>query len=239
MQPYRIAITSSSSPSCLDAPVRACESPPPPPVRWAKEALVASALVLVGASSVWAANAVARAGHVEIAPNALAHVRAKHRPAQPPARSRSAVRRETPAPTAARALLVGVHDPKVLVDRAKKLEGLGLDLSVVDVPISDVVASSWPDGSALWPASWLPIYDRSRTLSGFEIVGIPATSPLRVAGFADGDRVLAVDGYDFRDDALGKLDAKLVLRRGWVVVEVERGEHRVVLSLHWRPSRAA
>ena len=81
MQPYRIAITSSSSPSCLDAPVRACESPPAPRTRWAKEALVASALVLAGASSAWAASAVARAGHVEIGANALAHARTKHRPA--------------------------------------------------------------------------------------------------------------------------------------------------------------
>ena len=224
MQPYRLAIASSSAPSCLDPPIRACE--PQPRRTWRLEALAAAALTLAGVSGVWVGRQIGHGGHVEIAPTALTLARRHARPTRPKAA------RAPRLTTSEHALLRGEHDPKKLTARAKTLASLGADVTVVDVPISNEIQSEPIFGNDF--TQWKPVFDPQGNIAALEVGGLPRSSPLHAAGLSDGDRVLSVDGWDLEDDRMLDLDANAVRKRGWVVVELARGTHRVVLSVHWK-----
>jgi len=227
MQPYRLAIASSSAPSCLDPPIRACE--PQPRRTWRLEALAAAALTLAGVSGVWVGRQIGHRGHVEIAPTALAL--ARHTP-RAKSRERRQPARASRLTTTDHALLRGEHDPKKLTTRAKTLASLGVDVTVVDVPISNEIQSETILGNDF--TQWKPVYDMENKIVALEVGGLPRSSPLHAVGLADGDRVLSVDGWDLEDDRMLDVDANAVRKRGWVVVELARGTHRVVLSIHWK-----
>jgi hypothetical protein len=229
--PYRFALASRNAPTCLDPPIRACRAPEPP--RRVEMAL-ALALGVVAATGLYAERAIGHGGHVEIAPGAVALAR-PHAPAHAHAHARARTpppARTAPAPPAQHALLKGLHAPKELVARARKLEALGADVAVMEVSIPSLFAS-WPGDDQLWPSSYQPVYGLGRRLEGLAVHGVPAESPLRVAGIADGDVVLGIDGYDFGDLSLREIDAAAVRARGWLVVEIARAEHHVVLSIRW------
>ena len=235
MQPYRLAIASSSAPSCLDPPIRACE--PQPRRTWRLEALAAAALTLAGVSGVWIGRQIGHRGHVEIAPPALALARR----AQPAKRRERPTRQARPAraappKTADRAFVVGAHDPKALVAQAKKLAAIGVDLTISEVTVS----RAFPRGDKtellddLAPITWLPLHDDTHGVLALEATRVPATSPLSAAGLVDGDCVVSIDGWDFTRDPTIDPVAKDDVLRAWSVIELVRGGHHVVLSIHWK-----
>ncbi|HEY1956990.1 MAG TPA: hypothetical protein VGH28_15330 [Polyangiaceae bacterium] len=198
--------------------------------------LTAGTLVFAGVFGVWAGRAIGHGGHVEIAPTALAHARS-HAPARAKRSERPrATRAVHELTTSEHALLHGVHDPKQLVARAKTLASLGLDVTVVDVPMSDAFSTEQGFGNRFWP-TWKLVYDAQHALAALEVAEMPRASPLRVAGLTDGDRVESIDGWRFQEDEIDKLDPNAVRKRGWVVVELERGGHHVVLSIRWGEKR--
>jgi len=191
--------------------------------------LVFACAFLTGAVGAATYRAVGHGGHVEIAPAAIAHARGHRpkrevRPAPPP---------PAPAASAPAPFLYGVHEPKTLLARARELQSLGLDVSVVDVQMGKTF-TEWPDRmSDFWPTASVPLYGRDHHLDGLEIHGIPQRSPLRVAGLVDGDQLLAIDGYPLASDDKMEIDPNVIRHRGSMIVEIARGDHHVVLSIHW------
>jgi hypothetical protein len=234
MQPYRLAIASTTSPTCRDPPLRPCAGAAP---RRRLEGFaglgVALALGAVTAAFAVRAEAAMTRGHVEIDPHAL--VVARRHAVAPRARAVRTARVPVAKvePLAPRALLVGVHDPGKLVARAKTLASMGLDVSVAEVRLAHDF-SAWTDLGFL-PRTSQPIYDARGAIGAFELHGIPRDSPVRVAGFTEGDRLLGIDGYDFGDDSIRNLDVLRARTRGWLVAELARGDHHVVLSVRWAP----
>jgi hypothetical protein len=181
---------------------------------------------IVAAVGGFTLRAVGHGGHVEIAPHALALM---HKASRPPPKPES-----RPAPVsnlvAMRPWVGGGHDPARLVARAREMQGLGLDMTVIEVPFGKRVAHS--DLSTLWPES-LPIYGRDHHVDALELRHVPAESLLRVAGVSEGDELLGIDGYRFDDDSFDGLDTRAIQKRGSVVIELGRGGHHVVLSIRW------
>ena len=232
MQPYRVALASKASPSCLDPPIRACEPPPTARVRVGAAVVVAIAMASA-LGGVCAARAAAHRGNIEIGPAALRHARV-HSTRRAP---RTTIASRTRPPTATvleRPLVVGVHSPKELAARAKQLASLGLDVGVGEVTLpGDVSAEVF--APSFWPATWVTHGDATRAVDSLELRGLPTSSPLRVANLQDGDQILAVDGCAVGDACFHELDARRVLGRGWVVVEIARGGgHHVLLTIRWR-----
>jgi hypothetical protein len=127
----------------------------------------------------------------------------------------------------------GTHDPKALLTTAKDLQWLRLDLSLDEVWMAKPFAS-WLDRYVdFWPSHVLPVYGPGHHLDGLELREIPAESPLRTAGFVEGDQLLGIDGYTFASDTFKNVDVLEARKRGWAVVEVARANHHVVLSIHW------
>ena len=192
--------------------------------------LVFACAFLTGAVGAITFRAVGHGGHVEIAPAAIAHARAAHRVTKREARPTP----PPPAPLASApaAFLSGVHEPKALLARARELQSLGLDVSVVDVQMGKPF-TEWPDRMIdFWPTASVPLYGRDHRLDGLEIHGIPRHSALRVAGLVDGDQLLGIDGSTLAEDKM-EIDPNVIRHRGWMVVEIARGDHHVVLSIHW------
>jgi hypothetical protein len=219
--PYRLAM------SCLDGP------PPLDPPRKRQfpiEALILACAFVAAGSGIATLHAIGHGGHVEIGPAALAHAKKpKARPAPPP--TRSVTPREEQRPVAQAALLRGgTHDPKTLLALAKQLQSLGLDVTVAEVQIAKSLESL--TNESVWPRL-LPVRGAGGAVDAMEVRGMPASSPLRAAGFADGDQVVAIDGYDIERGVAG-VDALHTKQRGWTVVEVTRANHHVVLSIRWQ-----
>ena len=125
-------------------------------------------------------------------------------------------------------------EPSEGLSRARELQSLGLDVSIVDVQMAKPF-TEWPDTQLdSWPMSPLPVYGPARHLDALELHGVPLGSTLRVAGIAEGDQLLGIDGYTLAGDTLQtKLDPNVIRKRGSMVVEIARGDHHVVLSIHW------
>ncbi len=236
MNPYRLALPLHTS-SCLDPPRATCLEPPKKRrIEWLLGAGIGVALV----TGMYASHAIGHGGHVEIAPAALAHARAHITKREPRRKTVPAATRApdtTPhavtAPT--HAWLVGSHDAKSLTSRARQLASMGLDVTVVDVPLSNALAQ-WPDfRENSFPMDSVPVRDTaSGHVDAIEIRGLPESSPLRVAGIANGDQLLGIDGYRLEDDSLRFVDVLGIRARGSMIVELARGGHHVVLSIHWK-----
>ncbi len=231
--PYRLALSSATSPTCLDPPLRACD-PPPTKKRPRIEILLAGCAVIAGTVGVVTLHAVGHGGHVEIAPAALAHARSHVRPKREATPAPTHTRTERPPAVAKMPFLSGAHEPKELLSHARELQSLGLDVSIVDVQMAKPF-TEWPDTQLdFWPTSSVPVYGPARHLDALELHGVPLGSTLRVAGIAEGDQLLGIDGYTLAGDTLQtKLDPNVIRKRGSMVVEIARGDHHVVLSIHW------
>jgi hypothetical protein len=90
-------------------------------------------------------------------------------------------------------------------------------------------------GANLWPARVVSVHGPGGHVDGVELQGIPRDSPLRAAGLAEGDQLLAINGYSFADDTIEQGTSLMQARNlGWTVVEIARGDHHVVLSIRWQ-----
>jgi membrane-associated protease RseP (regulator of RpoE activity) len=244
MNPYRLALSPAASSSCLDPPrARSCAEERAPPKRRI-EMLLAAAFGAALATGSYALHAVGHGGHVEIAPAALALAHAHTHAQTKPKKVASAQKREPhraerteSALFPQRAWVAGSHDPKTLFARAKQLESIGLDVTVVDVPLATPLGM-WTDVAAnVFPMHSLPVHDAAGHVDALEIHGLPLSSPLRVAGIAEGDELLAIDGYRFDNDTIRDIDVVAARARGAVTVELVRAGHHVVLSIHWKAVR--
>jgi hypothetical protein len=232
-QPYRQLACAPVHPhTCLDPP-RTCQ--PSASASPQMRLLLDMAIVVIGVLSVGgiaAAAVTSTRGHVEIAPNALTKITKK-----PPMRTPRATPPPPPTATASQlawvpAWIGGSHDPKKLLERARALEALGLDMTVIEVSLADPALAVRLD--EMWPQTTLPVYDASRhSVEAFELRALPLRSPLRAAGFADGDQVLGIDGYRFDEGTIADIDVLAIQKREHAVVEVVRGTHHVALSLRW------
>lgn len=218
--PYRFAL------SCLDTPPAPCE--PPKKRTLPIEALILACAFVAAGSGIATLHAVGHGGHVEIGPAAIAHLKkSAHKPVEKKPRPHV----ERPTSVAQTPLLRGgAHDAKTLFATAKQLEALGLDVTVADVQLAKLPS----DPSSFWPASTVSVRGQGGHIDGVELHGIPTDSPIRLAGLADGDQLLGVNGYSFADDTIEQGTALMHARNlGWTIVEVARGNHHVVLSIHW------
>ncbi len=244
MQPYRttdaaLCLTpwSATTHTCLDPPRETAEAKRRGPFfELVVSTLIACAFVGgVGFGSL-SLNELGRSGHIEIAPNALA--RHPKRPANAAKKAEPAAQGGLPLPASTlkpvRPFLGGVHDPKKLLAWARELETIGLDVTVSEVPLSKVLSDT--PHQEVWPTQSRPIHGYGG-VEAFELRGIPASSPLRVLGIADGDQLLGIDGYRFDNDSFYSIDMLAIQKRGFAVVELARGEHHVVLGIRWDPKK--
>ena len=234
MNPYRLALPLHTS-SCLDPPRAAC---PEPAKKNRIEWLLGAGLGVALVTGIYVSHAIGHGGHVEIGPAAIAHARAHSPPPKKETRhAKSPLPRQVEPrfTTPTRAWLTGSHDAKALTARARQLATMGLDVTVVDVPLSSAL-TQWPDfRENYFPMDSVPIRDAiSGHVDAIEIRGLPESSPLRVAGIANGDQLLGIDGYRLDDDSFRFVDVLGIRARGAMVVELARGGHRVVLSIHWK-----
>jgi hypothetical protein len=221
--PYRLAM------SCLDTPAASLD--PPRARHFPIEALVCACALVAAGTGVATLHAVGHGGHIEIGPAALAHVKKKPKPIEnKPATRRAAV--ERPASVAQMPLLRGdVHDSKTLLATAKQLESLGVDLTVVEVQLPKMASA---DGY-IWPESTVAVRGAAGHIDGLEVRDIPRNSPLRMAGLADGDQLLGLNGFTFVDDTIERgVGLQHARNGGWMVAEIARGNHHVVLSIRWQ-----
>jgi membrane-associated protease RseP (regulator of RpoE activity) len=218
--PYRLAL------SCLDTP----PAPEPPRKRqFPIEALVLLCAFVAAGTGIATLHAVGHGGHVEIGPAALAHVK-KTKPIEKHPRPR-VERAASSAIAQAPLLRGGAHDGKTLLATAKQLEALGLDVTVADVELAKMEWSA----KSMWPARFVSVHGPGGHVDGVELQGIPLDSPLRAAGLAEGDQLLAINGYSFADDTIEQGTSLMQARNlGWTVVEIARGDHHVVLSIRWQ-----
>jgi hypothetical protein len=199
------------------------------------EALIFACALIAAGTGIATFHAVGHGGHIEIGPAAVAHAHAHAQKTRvEPKRSRTppAPPPSTSALVGQRPLLRGAHDPKALLATAKDLQWMRLDVSIGAVEMAKpfLTRDAYAD---FWPGRVLPVYGPGDHIDGLELRGIPADSPLREAGFADGDQLLGIDGYDFYDDTFKNVDVVQARKRGWAVVEIARANHHVVLSIHW------
>ncbi len=234
MHPYRLLPSASTNAhTCADPPFRACSGFSDDD-RWSRFASNVLTVVVLGAlmgvSGVGVARALTEGGRIDIAPTALAHIEKKPAKETKPASKPAPPTKSSLAPV--RPWLGGTHDPKKLLERANALEALDLDMTVADVHMSS------PDpltaAQAVWPTTLLPVYTREGKPVSFELRSFPKDSPLQQAGFREGDQLLGIDGYSFNGTSIGDMDPLAVQKRGSAVVELARGDHHIVLSLHWR-----
>ena len=216
--PYRLAM------SCLDSPP---PLEPPKKRQFPIEALILACAFVAAGSGLATLHAVGHGGHVEIGPAALAHSKKKPKPVE----KTPAPRVERPTSLAQMPLLRGgAHDSKTLLATAKQLEALGLDVTVTEVQLAKMPASP----ADFWPASTISVRGSGGHIDGVELHGIPRESPIRVVGIADGDQLLGVNGYSFADDTIEGAGLMHARNLGWTIVEIARGNHHVVLSIHWQ-----
>ena len=218
--PYRLAL------SCLDTPP-ACE--PPKKKNFPIEALILACAFVAAGSGLATLHAVGHGGHVEIGPAALAHSKKP----KPHATTTSQPRAHVDRPTSSAQLPLlrgGAHDAKTLLATAQQLEAAGLDVTVVDVHLP---SSRWPIESIM-PASTPAVHGLGGHIDGVELRGIPASSPLRLAGITEGDQLLGINGYSFADDTIERGTLLMNAHNlGWTIVEIARGNHHVVFSIRW------
>ena len=218
--PYRLAM------SCLDTPRAPCE--PPTKRHFPIEALMLACAFVAAGTGLATLHAVGHGGHVEIGPAALSHLK-KPKPKAIEQKPRAHVER---AESLAQAPLLrgGTHDGKTLLATAKQLEAIGLDVTVAEVQLPKM---QWSDAN-VWPARVVSVHGPGGHVDGVELHGIPRDSPLRAAGIAEGDQLLAINGYSFADDTIEQGTSLMNARNlGWTVVEIARGNHHVVLSIRW------
>jgi hypothetical protein len=217
--PYRLAM------SCLDTPPAPCE-PPKKRRQLPMEVLVLACAFVAAVAGIATLHAVGRGGHVEIAPAAVAHARrAPVQKQRTPPRAR--IERDAPI-LQAPFLRGGTHDPKTLLGVAKQLQSVGLDLTVSEIEIAKPIAPS-----VKWP-TFIPVRGSGDRRYGLELTGMAPTSPFAALGLANGDEILAVDGYDLAESGgIHIIDLLQPYQRHWVIVEIARGVHHVVLSIQW------
>jgi hypothetical protein len=238
IQPYRLLARASDKPqSCLDPPRADCEAPSGRLHGRLKIAAL-GALVLFTVSGL--AVASVHRGRIEISPSAVTHAQ-KKTPSKKPLERKPTPTKEDPTASRLSPIqpwLGGIHDTKKVLERARALESVGMDMTVIDIPLADPVADS--AGYELWPAKSLPIYDSagSKRVGAIEVRALPRDSALRVAGFQDGDELLGVDGYRFDDGSIYDLDVLALRARGALVAEIARGQHHLALSIHWHTRSA-
>ncbi len=242
MNPYRLALTTTRASTCFDPPPSPCADDARVSAPRRMHFLVAASFGASLAVGAFALHAVGHGGHIEIAPTAISHAAhakkkkdkphvalpAKNATASPPAQAR----RELTTPE--QAWLVGVHDQKTLVMHARELAALGLDVSVVEVQLSNDLATWSSTHVNAFPVDLVPLRSATSNVDALSIHNMPENSPLRIAGIENGDELLGINGFRFDSDTLRYDDVLGIRSQGWLVAEIARSRHHIVLSIHWK-----
>lgn len=235
MHPYR-PVPPCPGPAlrCVDT-----DSCAPPRVEGPPRSLrAAGAVALLGAAAaVGAAAHASLSRHVDIEPQVL------ERAVRTPAPPRTFARAVQSAPAVPAALhLAGAfallddragHDPKRLLARARAVAEV-VDVTIVEVRLSPDVVADLSRGRGL-PAETVPVYSGER-VSGIQVRGIDAGSPLRACGLENGDIVVSINGYRLDDGTFFDLDPAGLQRHGHLVLELLRDSRRIILSVTWPPT---
>ncbi|HSQ62787.1 MAG TPA: hypothetical protein VLM85_06215 [Polyangiaceae bacterium] len=239
-QPYRQMVHASGAPvTCLDPPRAPPCADEPPPRAGALHKLWSLApaafffgLLAAPALAVALAATHAHTGKVEIGPAALARLRAR-RLATPPARI--ALPPPAPQPSAAappRTIAPwfdsSEHDPAKMVAGARRVQAMGVDLTVVDVELPRSTIDCF-DTFGYWPAVALPTGTHTTAL---DLGDLPSDSPAIAAGLQKHDLLLSIDGYPV--DGWKAPDIERIRGRGSLALEIERNGRRILLTIHWR-----
>jgi membrane-associated protease RseP (regulator of RpoE activity) len=175
-----------------------------------------------------ASNNVARSPSVE-APREPPQLRAP----PPPPQCAAPPPRAFVAPLGLASLGRATHDPTLLLARAARLRNDGAELtltrSLLPMPVDRALAE------ALAPHARIAARFAA---GGVEIQSLPAGSTALLAGLQRGDVVTAVNGHALTRPE-SALDAySSVLSTGIAVLEVIRGERRIVLEARFSPAAA-
>jgi membrane-associated protease RseP (regulator of RpoE activity) len=135
------------------------------------------------------------------------------------------------APLGLASLGATTHDPTVLLARATRLRQDGADLtltrSLLPMPVDRALAEAFAPHARIAARF---------AAGGIEIQSLPAGSTASLAGLQRGDVVTAVNGQALTRPE-SALDAySSVLATGIAVIEVIRGERRIVLEARFSPT---
>jgi len=240
-QPYRQMVLASGAPmTCLDPPrTPPCADTPPPrdgALRklWSlAPAAFFFALVGTPALAVVLAAPHAHDGRIEVGPTALARLRAGR-----PANTQPRIHVPPPAPpprvavapprTIAPWFDSSEHDPAKIVAGARRVQAMGVDLTVVDVELARSTIDCF-DTFGYWPAVALPTGTHTTAL---DLGDLPSDSPAIAAGLQKHDLLLSIDGYPV--DGWKAADIERIRGRGSLALEIERNGRRILLTIHWR-----
>jgi membrane-associated protease RseP (regulator of RpoE activity) len=219
--------------------------------RWVRAVSGAAVIFLLAASATMFAmihdlvrspriQGVPEANHVARAPSIAAEAA---RPPPAPPQCASPPPREAPPPRAVLAPLAplglaslgaATHDPSALLARAARLRQDGADLtltrSLLPMPVDRALAEAFAPHARIAARF---------AAGGVEIQSLPTGSTALLAGLQRGDVVTAVNGQALTRPE-SALDAyRSVLATGIAVIEVIRGERRIVLEARFRPAPSA
>lgn len=210
--------------------------------RWVRAVSGAAVIFLLAASATMFAmihdlvrspriQGVPEANHVARAPSIEAA-----RPPQPPPQCASPPPREAPprafvAPLGLASLGAATHDPTLLLARAARLRQDGADLtltrSLLPMAVDRALAEAFAPHARIAARF---------AAGGVEIQSLPGGSTAALAGLQRGDVVTAVNGQALTRPE-SALDAySSVLATGIAVIEVIRGERRIVLEARFSPA---
>jgi len=123
------------------------------------------------------------------------------------------------------------HDPAVLLARAVRLHGDGADLtltrSTLPMPIERAVEDAFAPHARI---------AASFGAGGIAIQSLPPGSPASLAGLQRGDVLTAINGYALRTPEAAIEAHRSLLATGNALLEVIRGERRIVLEARFSPS---
>lgn len=237
-----MVLASGAPVTCLDPPrTPPCAEEPPPRAGKLRKlwslAPAAFFFALVGAPAlaVVLVASHAHAGKIELGPEALARLRAR-KPASTPQRVHLPPPTPPPAAVAPPRNLAPwfdsrEHDPANIVAGARRVQAMGVDLTVVDVELARSTIDCF-DTFGYWPAVALPTGTRNVAL---DLGDLPSDSPAIAAGLQKHDVLLSIDGYPL--DAWSRRDIEAIRGRGSVALEIERSGRRILLTIHWRTTR--
>ncbi|MEP7125683.1 MAG: PDZ domain-containing protein [Byssovorax sp.] len=157
-------------------------------------------------------------------------------PPPPPPQCAAPPRREAPpprvflAPLGLASLGATTHDPTALLARAARLQKDGADLTLTRSLLPMSVDRALAEGFA--PHARIGTRWDS---NGIEVQSLPTGSIAALAGLQRGDVLTAINGYPFVTPETMIEAHRTLTATGVAVVEVLRGERRLVLEVHFTP----
>jgi hypothetical protein len=154
-------------------------------------------------------------------------------PAPPLALDAGACSRDLPAsavPHVLSALGPPTIDPRVLLARASRLAAAGFELTIARTDLASGVFERALVASTGNPPSVVPVRLNGGA-AGVCIEGVGRSGVPRVAGLQSGDVITSINGIPIVTPELGLEAYESARRAGLAVLEILRGEHRVVLAV--------